>query len=454
MKKNKCIIPTLYTFFQDIWYFEECANGIKQLVTLGKHAPTIKTVPVLAKFPGQTRPGTAAPDAVFGLDGTHTVLRNLGVGGRANKQLTSVRQYFTSFNETLKRQTETIETVRAEVQELKAEQQLLRAHNEELRKEIQALQAKLDAQPLNTPLNRSWADVAAGNPLPDPDRTIPRPRREPNCYVIRFRDTQSAETARNSTEWLEELGNNTKVVKPRFGIVVHRVPTEDFELEGNKKQGIEKIMSENDLHDKKFRVEDIAWLKKRDTPLGKSASMGVWLDSPEAAEWIINNGLLKTHAALEAGIRTRAKELLSWPHIFEMPSELVTRIASESEENRALREQLNKKLQVLANGLVTCRQFEGNRSVNSNDQDLSQTNMSQNRPSTDRGPLIGEGDGLKYDIDDSVISANPSTPTQYLYEEESGQPTELSPTKDVTAGFEFVSASETCAPRKESSKGT
>lgn len=111
-------------------------------------------------------------------------------------------------------------------------------------------------------------------------------------YVIRFRDTQSAETARNSTEWLEELGNNTKVVKPRFGIVVHRVPTEDFELEGNKKQGIEKIMAENDLHDKKFRVEDIAWLKKRDMPLGKSASMGVWLDSPEAAEWIIDNGLL------------------------------------------------------------------------------------------------------------------------------------------------------------------
>ncbi|GAA92936.1 hypothetical protein AKAW_11049 [Aspergillus luchuensis IFO 4308] len=95
-------------------------------------------------------------------------------------------------------------------------------------------------------------------------------------YVIQFRDTQSAETARNSTEWLEELGNNTKLVKPRFGIVVHRVPTEDFELEGNKKQGIEKIITKNNLHDKKFRVEDIAWLKKRDMPLGKSASIKVW----------------------------------------------------------------------------------------------------------------------------------------------------------------------------------
>ena len=81
-------------------------------------------------------------------------------------------------------------------------------------------------------------------------------------------------------------------MKPRFGIVVYRVPIEDFNLEENKKQGIEKIMIENDLYEKEFRVEDIAWLKKRDMSMGKSVLMGIWLDSPEAAEWIINNGLL------------------------------------------------------------------------------------------------------------------------------------------------------------------
>ncbi|KAL3255919.1 hypothetical protein ABHI18_007953 [Aspergillus niger] len=206
-----------------------------------------------------------------------------------------------------------------------------RTHNKELQEEIQALRAKLEAQPLNAPVHRSWAEVAAGNPLPDPARTVPHPRKEPNCVRIstaaildedvdnarfsRALPTEAAnthirtallnaettkevqvagivETARNSTEWLEELGNNTKVVKPRFGIVVHRVPTEDFELEGNKKQGIKKIMAENDLYDKEFRVEDIVWLKKRDMPLEKSALLGVWLDSPEAAEWIIDNGLL------------------------------------------------------------------------------------------------------------------------------------------------------------------
>lgn len=81
-------------------------------------------------------------------------------------------------------------------------------------------------------------------------------------------------------------------MKPRFGIVVHRVPTEDFELDTNKKWGIKQIMMENDLCEKGFQVEDIAWLKKRDTPMGKSAIMGIWLDLPEAAEWIITNGLL------------------------------------------------------------------------------------------------------------------------------------------------------------------
>jgi hypothetical protein len=70
------------------------------------------------------------------------------------------------------------------------------------------------------------------------------------------------------------------------------VPTEDFDLEKEKKEGIEKIMEENDLAEKGFEIEDIAWLKKKDRPLGKSATMGIWLNTPEAAELIINNGLL------------------------------------------------------------------------------------------------------------------------------------------------------------------
>jgi len=53
-------------------------------------------------------------------------------------------------------------------------------------------------------------------------------------YVIRFRYQESAETARTNLKWLGELGNGTKLVKPRFGAVVPRTPTEDILVQENK----------------------------------------------------------------------------------------------------------------------------------------------------------------------------------------------------------------------------
>ncbi|KAI4219206.1 MAG: hypothetical protein L6R40_008733, partial [Gallowayella cf. fulva] len=44
-----------------------------------------------------------------------------------------------------------------------------------------------------------------------------------------------------------------------------------------------------------------------------------------------------------------------------MPADLVTRIAGESEQNRAQREQLNKQLDVLVKGSETCKRFIGVR---------------------------------------------------------------------------------------------
>jgi hypothetical protein len=111
-------------------------------------------------------------------------------------------------------------------------------------------------------------------------------------YVIRFKDKQSTDAARANEEWLETLGNGTKLVKPRYGVVVHRVPTADFSLPQNEKEGIRKIMEENDLADRGFDVNEIAWLKRPDKPLGVSGSMGIWLSTPDAAEWIVNNGLI------------------------------------------------------------------------------------------------------------------------------------------------------------------
>jgi FtsZ-binding cell division protein ZapB len=234
------------------------------------------------------------------------------------------------------------------IQEIKANQQAIKSQNVELQKQIHALQEQLEAVPATKTGTKTWAEIAAAASQQDPTVRIKQPRKELNCvristqrtpdngddenggfrrylptdmanakirsallssdttkdtqvagvgttktgYVIRFRDAQSAETARSNTAWLEELGNETKLVKPRFGIVVHRVPTEDFDLDNDKKHGIQKMLEENNLTGKGFEIEDVAWLKKKDRPLGRSASMGIWLNTPEAAESIINNGLL------------------------------------------------------------------------------------------------------------------------------------------------------------------
>lgn len=110
--------------------------------------------------------------------------------------------------------------------------------------------------------------------------------------MIRFKDSESAETACNNTEWLTELGNETRLVKPRFGVAVHHVPTQGLDLGRDKITAIQKITDENDLQERGFRIEDIAWLKKKDKILGTFASMGIWFDSAEAAQWMLDNGLL------------------------------------------------------------------------------------------------------------------------------------------------------------------
>ncbi|KAL4982526.1 P-loop containing nucleoside triphosphate hydrolase protein [Aspergillus falconensis] len=54
-------------------------------------------------------------------------------------------------------------------------------------------------------------------------------------------------------------------------------------------------------------------------------------------------------------------QIFSPVSVFDMHGKVVTRIAGESEENRSLREQLNRKLQVLGRGTEICQQFVGIR---------------------------------------------------------------------------------------------
>lgn len=97
-------------------------------------------------------------------------------------------------------------------------------------------------------------------------------------YAIRFKEPASAEIARNNTEWRRELCNDTKLVKPRFGVSVDHVPTLGLDPEKDKAEAIQKNMEENDLQEHCFQIEDIAWLKKRDKVFGTLASIGTWFD--------------------------------------------------------------------------------------------------------------------------------------------------------------------------------
>jgi hypothetical protein len=111
-------------------------------------------------------------------------------------------------------------------------------------------------------------------------------------YIIRFTDDQSANKARNNVDWLGELGNGTKLVKPRFGVVAHRTPTEAVDTQDGKGNSIKEIMNENGLAAKGFKIDDIAWLISKDKMLGRNASLGVWFDTKEAADWAVDNGLV------------------------------------------------------------------------------------------------------------------------------------------------------------------
>jgi hypothetical protein len=54
--------------------------------------------------------------------------------------------------------------------------------------------------------------------------------------------------------------------------VVHQTPTENISPPENKKSHIHMIMEEKDVTVKGYRIDDIAWLKSKDRPLGESGS--------------------------------------------------------------------------------------------------------------------------------------------------------------------------------------
>ena len=60
---------------------------------------------------------------------------------------------------------------------------------------------------------------------------------------------------------------------------------------------------------------------------------------------------------MEAQLVSKLADILSAMSIFDMSNETISRLAGESEESRAEREQLTRQLHVLKSGLDTCKRF-------------------------------------------------------------------------------------------------
>ncbi|KAJ5135375.1 uncharacterized protein N7515_004653 [Penicillium bovifimosum] len=262
-----------------------------------------------------------------------------------------VWKLISTLKDVIRHQTTTIAATQNEPQEIKHNQNVLQEQNERLHEEVKALREQLESAPAVT-ASRTWAAVVAKGGNTTPPLNHQQSEKEQNCvristqrtfvdprnnedsdgnafgrylptdavnthirtalqsddatqdaqvagigttktgYFIRFKNTESAEAARNNTGWLHKLGNNTKLVKPRFGVVVHRTPTEEFDLETGAAQAAEKISNDNDLAELGFHIDELAWIKAKDKALGKFASLGIWFDSAEGAEHMLRNAFL------------------------------------------------------------------------------------------------------------------------------------------------------------------
>lgn len=74
---------------------------------------------------------------------------------------------------------------------------------------------------------------------------------------------------------------------------------------------------------------------------------------------------------VEAKLVSALDRILPPNAIFQMSDDHVAHIAGESEETRSEREQLGKQLDVLRNGLETCKRFVGFRVSGGEDSDSS-----------------------------------------------------------------------------------
>ncbi|KIV87969.1 hypothetical protein B0A52_05646 [Exophiala mesophila] len=249
--------------------------------------------------------------------------------------------------ETIASQNNTLRDIQEELEELKNQ-------NGELQGTVRSLESKLERATSSLTPPRSWASVVNGDSAtqahtgPTALTNYPQTTKEPQClristkanrtedevngetltrnlpigraiglirqaflktdktkdvgvvgvnttrtgYVVRCKDEQSAATAKAHTEWLQELGNNTKLVKPRYPVVVHRSPTEGITLPDNEHGFIRQLMEENEMQARSAHIDEATWLIAKGKSLGYHATLGIWFDTKAAAQEAITHGLV------------------------------------------------------------------------------------------------------------------------------------------------------------------
>ena len=245
-------------------------------------------------------------------------------------------------------------TQHVSLREIRDELRQVKNQNLELQSTVRSLETKLEQTTARSPPSRSWASVANGSNVtqapagPTAPTKHPQPTKEPHClrisikagqadsdgneesltrnlpvgraiglirgalhktdqtkdvevtginttrtgYVVRCKDEQSAQKAKTHTQWLQGLGNNTKLVKPRYPVVVHRFPTEGIMLPEHEDEFTRRLMEENEMPAKNFKVDGATWLREKSKPLGYSATLGIWFDTEDAAQDAIRHGIV------------------------------------------------------------------------------------------------------------------------------------------------------------------
>jgi hypothetical protein len=90
---------------------------------------------------------------------------------------------------------------------------------------------------------------------------------------------------------LNELNNNTKLVKHRFGIVVHPTQQKTWTLKA-KVTGHREDHGRERTPGTRIQNRGRGLAEEEEKPRGKFASLGTWFDLLDVAKWITDSGLL------------------------------------------------------------------------------------------------------------------------------------------------------------------